>query len=766
MDKISKLLEETQNLLECFSGGTLSPVSSYCNSDAEPEDEPEFRPKSSSSSSSEFRKVLRKFTGGDFFKFIENWKIPKMALHICVEEGCKDLEIYKALLRAGCNPLELDFDRKTALTLLLEQKEADIKTKIEEMVAEEDRCLISTLLGEWELRRAATNESQLFKLIHSRNWKDLYEFLQQENPEDPARIIYKPDPKYAGISPLHDIAATNDVIALKKLLNKFKGSIDLNVKAIGSGNTPLHEASHMSATEMVGLLLESGARSNLKNAAGKIPAHLGTEKIQVLIEFHKMSDTNSGLSVNKAKSTSKELSSKKAADLFVQATKSASSESLSREERKLKQIIGFLDQIEKHKDENATAETAETEKEGKRAKLIDLETILQRESHTGRTILHRYARRNQSEKLIIFLRTQELTSTQCKDLKVFEVIDNSGHTPLHDAAAEGSLETAKIFLFGGRTAKVKNLLIDPSIPATLTGDTPLHAAAAAGNVEIVELLLEVGAKKDAVNIEGKKAVDVTISKSIKKLLETRATEQPIAAENKAAPGSTIKPTEHQLIPMKRGPGRPRKYPRPIETTLHSSAKTKEIIRSPSKLSQAHPPLPLNELFHDKSNCIILVKFEDEWLMLEEHFSSIYQHLLAKQHTHHTTDEIDQIRFRPASQSERTEISKLPRLGNLIEVLQVLNSSPLSFIPKGVATQIFEKEFDFTLTGPFGYIDIPKIRGTAPASDKLYGGCPLKLKMKLGKDFDSGQTAVVSSLHLLAAASFNLELPKSPKTLQM
>jgi hypothetical protein len=79
------------------------------------------------------------------------------------------------------------------------------------------------------------------------------------------------------------------------------------------------------------------------------------------------------------------------------------------------------------------------------------------------------------------------------------------------------------------------------------------------------------------------------------------------------------------------------------------------------------------------------------------------------------------------------------------------------ISKSLAMGILEKEFNFSLTGPFGYIDIGNIR-------KRYGGCPLKLKMKIGKEVDQQkQSLAVSSFYLLASTSFDLETPKSPKS---
>ena len=740
MDKLSKLLEETQNLLEGFSSGSLSPVSSYYNSDEEGEVEESDSEVGDFNLLLEFKKLLKEGENSRIQKFIESWDqpLPKGALHLAVEENCKDLEVFKTLLRVGCDPLELNSSSKTALTILLEQKEED-----------DDNCLISTLLGEWELRRAATRDSKIFKFVHERNWKDFYSFLLK-TADDPIKLLCKPDAKFAGISPLHEITALNDVPTLKKLLKKFK-NIDFNVKAIGSGNTPLHEATHMSAGEMVSFLLDNGARCDVKNAAGKIPAHLGTEKIQVIIEIKNMTQSQEEIG------------------------RTSSMDSISREERKLKQIIGFLDQIERHSEGDGASESfGETRAESNSADHIaghdtvnsenhtdtpSLDAILQRESHSGRTILHRFARRNQSQKLVNFLKENDFTESKCKELKLFEVIDNSGYTPLHEAASEGSLETAKIFLFGNKAAKIKNLLINPSIPAAITGDTPLHAAASSGNDEIVELLLEVGADKEAENIEGKRAVDVTRSKSVKRLLvpyeevsvKPGKSVMVVAVNNNTS--ETIKTADFNVeMPVKRGPGRPRKYPRPDDPhppQQQPPVKITKLSSSPPQPSITN--LSFTDLDGNRDACFILVKLRDEWLMLYDQFQQIISHLKSQDDSYSQ----DVLEMSPA---DGLAISKLPKLGPLIESLRSRHSTDsLRFISKTRALQILEKDFQTHLIGPFGYIDLVRLKRQ---TEQVYSGCPLKLKMK------QLQKEIKHATNWLNTQFCIGEEQKSPKSFQM
>lgn len=723
-------------MLDNFSSGSLSPVSDYFDSEAEAEAEEE-------NLEGEFRGLLRAGDESKILKFIEGSNvsinvgagstIQSKFLHIAVEERCRELEVFKSLLRVGCDPLEVNSAQKTALTLLLELKEFDDRD------FEEDGQ-ISTLLGEWELRRAATRESKVFKLIHARNWKDFYGHLRAlEDDEAAVNLLCRPDPKYAGISPLHEIAASNNVAFLKKLLAKYP-TLDLNVKAIGSGNTLLHEATHMTCTEMVTFLLEMGVRCNVKNAAGRIPAHLGTEKIQVIIEIRHMMQQSS--STDSMKGGFEGLKNK--------------------DHKEQKDNKDEMNNHTHHKSTDSIQEEQQTAND-------DFNVLLQRESHSGRTILHRYARRNQTQKLLKFLKVNDFSDARCKDLKLFEVIDNSGHTPLHDAAAEGSLECAKVFLFGcSGSIHKRRLLMDPSIQAAVTKDTPLHLAAEAGHVDMIELLLQVGASKEAANIEDKRPADVCKMKSaVKKLLCGNVevdSDSDIVKKKKKQRGEKTHVTidTNTSMPVKRGPGRPRKYPRPDDHDKVPKSKDSPTHHTPpsaqSQLTLKSPlKLPLQEILPCKARCLLLVKFQSaDWLLPASQFLALYTHLNAIYADN--TIPADGL-FIEITESQRRDLRGLPRVGPLVDLLLQTTANDLRFVAKSAALQLLESKFNIALTGPFGYLHIPKLY--SQNHPQVYGGCPLKLKMKRQRDLVIGKDQANWVSHL--AAEEKEFRPKSPKS---
>lgn len=74
-----------------------------------------------------------------------------------------------------------------------------------------------------------------------------------------------------------------------------------------------------------------------------------------------------------------------------------------------------------------------------------------------------------------------------------DAANDSGATPLHDAATTGKLEIARMLIGKGAPVNLKD---------KETGATPLHQAASWGHLEVVELLLEKGAELNAANKEG------------------------------------------------------------------------------------------------------------------------------------------------------------------------------------------------------------------------------------------------------------------------
>ena len=113
---------------------------------------------------------------------------------------------------------------------------------------------------------------------------------------------------------------------------------------------------------------------------------------------------------------------------------------------------------------------------------------------------------------------------ECVELGVsVDVTDEDGRTPLHCAAGEGQVDTVKLLINKGCCIDPEDHNgLTPSMYATMqgkdevelllnlaesvlnsTGRTPLHAAAADGQLEVIEMLLSVGGRKLMTMVAGK-----------------------------------------------------------------------------------------------------------------------------------------------------------------------------------------------------------------------------------------------------------------------
>ena len=89
----------------------------------------------------------------------------------------------------------------------------------------------------------------------------------------------------------------------------------------------------------------------------------------------------------------------------------------------------------------------------------------------------------------------------------------NGSTPLHYAAFNGNLETARFLIGKGAGVNVK----------TKDGITPLHYAVSKNSKEIVRLLIEKGAEVNAKDSKGKVPADFTQNAEIKDILSGKIT---------------------------------------------------------------------------------------------------------------------------------------------------------------------------------------------------------------------------------------------------
>ncbi len=109
--------------------------------------------------------------------------------------------------------------------------------------------------------------------------------------------------------------------------------------------------------------------------------------------------------------------------------------------------------------------------------------------------------------------------------------DQSGNTPLHDAARTGNADVVALLLDRGWTplhyaaryghADVAAVLLDRGVGVesrTDGGWTPLHYAAKYGNADVVVLLLDRGADVNSKNFRGKTPLQLAATQEIKDLL--------------------------------------------------------------------------------------------------------------------------------------------------------------------------------------------------------------------------------------------------------
>ncbi|KAI9009003.1 ankyrin repeat-containing domain protein, partial [Phycomyces nitens] len=92
--------------------------------------------------------------------------------------------------------------------------------------------------------------------------------------------------------------------------------------------------------------------------------------------------------------------------------------------------------------------------------------------------------------------------------------DNSGWTPLHEAARSGHLTIVKLLLDHGGDINTLGHL----------ANTPLHYASIHSHPNVVNHLIEAGADIDLTNDEGKTAYEACDSPKVRRILASRIDE--------------------------------------------------------------------------------------------------------------------------------------------------------------------------------------------------------------------------------------------------
>lgn len=447
-----------------------------------------------------------------------------------------------------------------------------------------------------------------------------------------------------GYTAVHAAALFDRVECLRLLLSH---GADIN-KASIEGITPLHEACRWSSQECIKALVEAGADIEAENSQGHAPFAMANRSLRRFlrrlakernlpmsnmtegvpqVHFEDVSDVSEHDAVDRTEDV--EMAHEEM-PIFGRSA------ALSREERKLQQMLAIMNKISPVKAIPSSGRKAKSaESIVKPPDLNDEEptkTRLKRKPsmQTSRTIAldpnfrDNYGA-NQLHKVSSMGKLKEVRQLLTKAPHLVNAVDNAGYSALHEAALNGHLPVVKVLLDSGADIDL----------ASGDGDTALHDAAENGHEEVVVYLLHAGANRIARNAKGKTADEVASEDRIRLLIKSPAPPAKLAAtvDAKSKTGDRRKRIPADSLDKERAnaTGSKKKANRRSSAShigapkmpLERKLATKAPVSRPAELPAVSPkPIPGAE--HHGPLLLVSVGEPHGWFFLSPQMETIYQ----------------------------------------------------------------------------------------------------------------------------------------------